>query len=277
MVELWSGVGSVVAAAERRGLVGQAMDILLTSDHDMRTRRGFGLALACVLALPPAGLLVMAPDCSSFVFPNSSRCQRKKHCCAGNEGYGPVRAGNDMACEAAFLLAVAAARGLFVALENPSGSSMFRFLRPWLRVVPGGLACIAHRCAYADEPAGHRWFKPYKFLGHGPQGKDAWIEKAMRRCHCPSQKHVPLMKKSASGVSGTPGLSKSGHYPKRLGELLVSAWLQARARVQEEDEDSYTSYSESSVSDSEPEESLMNSSSSGAEGNSPDAFQPGSW
>ncbi|CAJ1388599.1 unnamed protein product [Effrenium voratum] len=207
----------------------------------------------------------MAPDCSSFVFPNSSRTLRKKRRLAGDETYGPVQAGNDMARAAAFLLAVAVARGRYVVLENPSGSCIFSYLKTWLEVVPGAVKCIVHRCAYSNAPAGERWLKPYKFLAYGPGSLAGnWIWRAARRCRCPNGQ----MKLEASGVSGTPGLSASASYPKQLGEMLVKAWQWANDH--QKDDDSYTYTSDS---DSEMEASA----SSDDQSSDPDEFNPGAW
>ena len=141
VVELWSGVEAVTRAARQRHFHAISFDIArvpgLTDvdgagSEDITTEFGFRKALSLVARIRSAGLLVEAPVCSSFVFPNSSNTKRKHDNIAGDIMYPPVQLGNLMANIAAFLLVVAIARGVHGVLENPAGSLMFAFLEPVL-------------------------------------------------------------------------------------------------------------------------------------------------
>lgn len=230
MVELWAGVMSVTFAGRRRGYRAVAFDLVRvpgTSDvpgpksEDLTSEVGFVNALTLVLRLRVGALLGMSPVCSSFVFSNMVNTKRHKANPQGDVSYPSVAAGNTMAHAAAFFMAVALARGVHFYLENPAGSLMFQFLGPEIRQFPSLRTCIAHRCAYSDEPMGARVLKPYKFLTSG-----AWL--VPRRCVCGDAGHEPLMLKGRSGVTGNARLMRdSAAYPAALGEHIVAAWESA--------------------------------------------------
>ena len=81
VVELWCGVGAIVAAASAAGYVVQKLDKYRVpgvtdkdgpASEDLLTWFGFMSTVHCVLAIRIGGLLWMAPVCSSFVFMSSS-------------------------------------------------------------------------------------------------------------------------------------------------------------------------------------------------------------
>jgi hypothetical protein len=231
VVELWSGVGSVVAAAEGLGYRAHGFDIFripgLTDVpgpmcEDITLETGFVKATSHVLRLRPAGLLGMAPVCSSFVFPNSSNTRRTRTRWQGDEEYPPVQRGNLMAQEAAFLMCVALARDVHFFIENPAGSTMFSYLQSTLALFPGLKYCISNRCAYSTEPIGQRFWKPYKFVTSGP-----WLDLA--KCVCPGRLHTKLMDTDERGrqTGNLQALQASASYPPALGQALVQAWVAA--------------------------------------------------
>ena len=191
VLELWSGVGSIVAAGRAENLSASGYDTRDALDQDLTTERGFKKALALVLSLRKDGLLIMAPDCSSFSFPNSFRCKRKfTNSFKGDENYPPVQSGNIMAEVACFFLALAMQRGLYVGLENSAGSTIFSYLDPWLQQLPRTKVHIIHRCSYDDSTIeGTRMKKGYKFLVSGSDG-GAWFASAAQRCRCKPNTHT---------------------------------------------------------------------------------------
>ena len=137
VAELWSGVGSIVAAAEKRNHNTAAFDLNRVPGvtdvpgedcEDITMLEGFKKAISLVLRLCEGGLLAVGPDCSSFTFPNSSRHKRHSSV-AGDLLYEPVNVGNLMAVIALFLCQLALARRVHFALENPPDSAMFRFFQ----------------------------------------------------------------------------------------------------------------------------------------------------
>jgi hypothetical protein len=92
VLEVWSGVGSVVTAATSQGLAAAGFDRIHGPDQDLTTDAGFRKVLASCVRLRPGGLLFMAPVCSSFTFPNISNTKRSKTNYAGDTSYPKVGA-----------------------------------------------------------------------------------------------------------------------------------------------------------------------------------------
>ena len=226
VVELWSGVGTVVAAANARGYKAMPFDkdrIPGETEHseDITSLRGFQLALRYVMRLKIGALLHMAPVCSSFVFANSSNCRRTGPDFEGNLLYDAVIAGNLMATISAFFMLLAHRRQLHASAENPSGSMYFSY-KPLSEVFDalGVHYQTTDGCCFSTKRKGQRFLKRFKFAATGK-----WIAKVYRRCRCPDGQHVELMTTDANGgCSGTPQLKQSQAYPKALGAAIVTAW-----------------------------------------------------
>ena len=59
---------------------------------------------------------------------NAKNCKRNLgNDFRGDEGYKPVQVGNLMATASAFLMVLAYMRGVHVAIENPPGSTIWKF------------------------------------------------------------------------------------------------------------------------------------------------------
>ena len=239
VVELWCGVGSIVRAAKEAGLAAEGFDLQRVPGEtdlqsgalceDITCKAGFLRALALVLRVRPGGLVWMAPDCSSWVWLNSSNTKRSEvNGYWGDPGYAKVASGNQMAIGAAFLYHVAVNRRVEAVIENPVSSFLFKFLaKTNVASLPQFLA-VCPRCAYSTEAFGRRVLKRYKFLATGP-----WVEGLSRRCRCPNGAHAALAQHNVS-VSGkvsvtgnTQALKKSAAYPIALGRAIVRACLQA--------------------------------------------------
>ena len=235
VLELWSGVGSIVRARSRWSYNARGFDIRNSEYEDITTPAGFKHAVNLVLQLVVGGLLWMAPVCSSFTFMNSSNCMRRpSNDHYGDTNYPSVIEGNLMARIAAFLFALAWARGVDVAIENPPGSCIWKF--PPLKNILDGINStfeladtITHRCAFDPLPPGKRYFKPFRFVATA-----GWINETRRPCSCGTAGHKEL----ARSWIGKDGLKKvTGHseelkassaYPDKLGETIVAAWHGSR-------------------------------------------------
>ena len=127
VLELWSGVGSIMQAGSRRSYNARGFDISNSEYEDITTPAGFKHAVNLVLPLVVGGLLLMAPPLHSlWTFMNSSNCMQRpsNNHYDGDTNYPAVIDGNLMArIAAAFLFALLAwARGVHVAIENPPNS-----------------------------------------------------------------------------------------------------------------------------------------------------------
>ena len=119
------------------------------------------------MRLRVGGLLAMAPVCKSSGFANMQNTKRKRDNIQGDTEYAAVRDGNAMALAAAFLFNLAVQRDVRTSIENPAGSMMFAFPKPYYTHLPNLATVIVDRCAFADDPDGELCKKPYKFLGSG--------------------------------------------------------------------------------------------------------------
>lgn len=214
VVEVWSGCASVVQAARRQGMRAEPFDLVNSPEQDILTAEGFAAAVRLAMRIRPGGLLAMAPVCSSFVFANMRNTKRKRDQLEGDVSYRPVRDGNTMALMAAFLFEVAMNRDVRTSLENPAGSMMFSFLRPHLAHLGSLPYAIVDRCAFSDEPDGHRCRKPYKFLASG------WVPQL------PARRHIGHL------AAGTlQQLSRGISHCQRLWEVPGSATFEAAAHA----------------------------------------------
>ena len=229
VVELWSGVGSVVSAATRSGFEAVPFDKFRTAgetenNEDILTESGFALALSLVLRLRPGGLLIMAPVCSSWIFlckHQTGRCKANGY--AGDSKCRSVREGNKMAEVAAFLYTVACRRGTVAFIENPPSSTIFRH-EPVRQAVQSSSSVVVPRCAFSDEPVGKKFGKKFKFVGNAP-----WMQSLSRKCLCPNGVHKKTVKENIVGGArkvwgDKAALRESGSYPPRLGQAIVDAW-----------------------------------------------------
>ena len=94
-VEIFAGVGSVAAAASELSLRAVTYDKYripgsTEATEDLTTEQGLRTAITLVMRLVPAGLLWLAPVCTSWGFMSSSRC--KRNAANGYEGdpHAPV-------------------------------------------------------------------------------------------------------------------------------------------------------------------------------------------
>jgi hypothetical protein len=164
----------------------------------------------------------MAPDCRSWIFPNSSNTKRKLTNLSGDLTYDAVVLGNLFANIAIFLMHIAVSRGVHFFIENPASSLIFRFAQDEFLKYYFVAKGLCNRCAYQNQPDGSRMFKMYKYIASGE-----WINQAMKKCGC-ARGHVALMDRDSQGrVTGNANLSVSAAYPLALGEDLTEAWSTA--------------------------------------------------
>ena len=229
-VEIFAGVGSVAAAALELKLRAATYDRnripgSTEATEDITTQQGFRTAVSLVMRLVPAGLLWLAPDCSTWGFMNASQSKHKaSNGYEGDPSSTKVIAGNAVVKATVFLMLLAARRDVRAAMENPVHSSMFRY--PLVTQVKTALAlasAIAYRCAYDSAPFGKRYLKGYRFLAIG-----TWIRGVAAPCQCPASIHTPLTRKKigSDGKVKYTGIVKrlqqSGAYPLALGQRIVA-------------------------------------------------------
>ena len=240
VVELWSGVESIVSAAKAAGFNAMPFDKFripgVTDTHDpndtedILLEAGFRKALSLVLRLRTGGLLWMAPVCSSWIFLNLRRTKRTRvggPRFQGNVKYVPVQEGNRMAEMAAFLFLVAVCRGVQVVVENPAASMMFNY-----EIFANACALWSKRywavlphCRYSTAPFGSRYGKKFKLMG-----SHAWVLQLACKCLCPGHRHKKLIsvktvrgKRAVTGVK--QALKDSSAYPPAMGTAVIQKWM----------------------------------------------------
>ena len=102
--------GEVAAAASDLNLRaatydGNRIPSSIEATEDITTQHGFWTSVSLVMRLVPAGLLWLAPVCSSWGYMNASRCKREaSNGYEGEPSYAEVAAGNAMAKATVFLM-----------------------------------------------------------------------------------------------------------------------------------------------------------------------------
>ena len=231
VVEIFSGVGAIVAAAEAVGCRTASFDKQSDPRQDILDPTGFQNALSLVLRLRPSGLLWLAPMCNSFSWLCLKTTQRKHaNANASDRARAEVQRGNLGAQASAFLLTVAWCFGVSVVFENPVGSRIWPYLSMARALVLQGVQVVCNRCAYDRTPRGERLFKRYTLFCTEPWGKALHSK-------CPCGKGASHRTSSRRKVEGqtirTTGrkarLEESGRYPAAMGAAVVAAWRRAAA------------------------------------------------
>ena len=239
VVDGFCGEGAIHTHAAQHGFRAEAFDKFRVpgvtdscfehSCEDMTLEVGFQRVLRLVLRLRIGGLLTMGPPCSSFVMLNAKNCQRKEwNDFRGDEGYKPVQVGNLLATASAFLMVLAHLRGVHVAIENPPGSTIWKFspLTEALEIC-GSHSVVTPRCAWSIEAIGNRMQKYFRFCCSA-----SWIQRLRRKCPCGSKGHMKLtVLRIVNGRKRFTGkrvaLLKSAAYPAKLGAAIIQAWHQS--------------------------------------------------
>lgn len=228
VLEVFTVAESVVRAARAEGYHAEGYDYMNPHQSSVTGQAGFLQVVNLVMRVKEGGLICIAPDCKSFAFSCSSKTGRKATNFAGDRQSLFVQAGNRMAEIGLLLYIIALARGVHVCLENPSGSTIFSFLKEHIdKIVQAGWApvyCLLDRCAFVDLRPTFK--KKYKFMC-----SSTWFEQVVKKCNCNGGVHIELMerKQGKNGkmqVNGVgPRLRESGLYPRALGQAIVAAWI----------------------------------------------------
>jgi hypothetical protein len=236
IVELWSGVASVVRAARLDGLRAEPFDINRVPGRtdsevphvteNIIQKAGFMNALNLVLRVRKGGLVWMAPVCASWGWMRLAQTKRSiANNYVGDLSLPTVCTGNLMADIAVFFYRVAAIRNVQAVIENPPGSRIFKYgpLVLGLRTSPKFWATCPH-CAFSSGPLKKRFGKKFKMLCTA-----TWICGMNRVCKCPRKKHLlcvtAKIKNGKRKVWGNLELLKqSAAYPDAMGTAIIAAW-----------------------------------------------------
>ena len=239
LCELWSGVGSLARAAEKRSLKAVCFDIRDRPDEDLTTLAGFRKALSLVRRIRSGGLLMMGPPCCSWVWMNSVNCKRSEdNDFLGDWSYEAVHKGNVMFEVAIFFFHLGLARGVVPALENPQQSYMWK-CGPMVQMQAAFSDSVAHgfpghtlhsvtvfRCAFTDRGK-KRYRKPFQFMSTGE-----FFAGVARQCTCTTPHTETVVRLEGGRCRGDPAaLAESASYPLALGEHIVALWVKSQTSV----------------------------------------------
>ena len=239
VVDGFCGEGAIHKCAAQQGFRAEAFDKFRVpgvtdscfshSCEDMTLEIGFQRVLRLVLRLRIGGLLTMGSPCSSFVQLNAKNCKRKAcNDFRGDETYKPVQVGNLLATASAFLMVLAHLRDVHVAIENPPGSTIWKFspITEALHICHAHSVVTPH-CAWSREAIGKRIKKYFRFSCSA-----SWIQTLRRRCPCGRKGHFTLtvltMVNGRKRFTGKrAALLKSAAYPTSLGKAIIRAWRES--------------------------------------------------
>ena len=137
-----------------------------------------------------------------------------------------------LATASAFLMVLAYMRGVHVAIENPPGSTIWKFspMKEAIQIC-GCHSVVTPRCAWSTEVRGERMKKYFRFCCSAP-----WIQELCRKCPCGGMTHLQLtVLRCVNGRKRFTGkraaLLKSAAYPLALGRGLIRAWCQSSSNL----------------------------------------------
>lgn len=215
MVEYFSGKAQVSAAFREAGYSVGSYDYLYNEKGmDFLSPGGFGLAMLLSLCTVPAGLHVMAPDCSSWTRISRGTSMRDALCTLGRLDLQWVRNGSLMIARVALLLFLCAAQHIVWLVEQPEGSSDVLFRHPRLDYFSNVISWVYVNSFWMM----HFGHPSAKRTDLGPLTKEERESKTQ-------VKPTRIVTSKATGkrsFQGTSDLKDTAHYPKGLGIALVN-------------------------------------------------------
>ena len=197
--------------------------------NDVCSRLGFFFLLALALRLKPKGICVGGPPCSLFIFLSSSVHRRCSANAWGNEGHSGVRLANMIVKNTIVVLHILVQRGVYVVIEQPGSSWMFK--------VPNFKDLISafdlQRIFTYMGAFGHMMCKPSHLLSNLPT-----LTQLSRRLTPAQRRRIQERAKKAGktfvrkingSVCGAKDLQSSAEYTDRFCEALYQCWLRGRA------------------------------------------------
>ena len=218
-VDLFGGAGGFAKTFVNWGKKSMLFDIEQSKDMNILTKVGFRNALQNVCRVKKGGFMPAGPPCSLFVWMSSSIHKRTPDNPEGNDEDLRVYASNLVAFNTLVLLVVAAVRGVYMMVEQPMTTYMFRlhrfarFIERYLQRTFTWLGSFGHpspklSILYSDLPG---------FDVKIARKKSA--KKANSRMVCFSK---------PGWIHGGPEMKSSAAYPPRFVQAVAKVWLKAK-------------------------------------------------
>ena len=236
VIEYFSGVATIVEAANNRGLVAHPFDADHGPSHDILGGLGYLRALALAISIVPGGLAMLAPVCSTWIKMAMGHTLRSRAFPHGKVGGGrnlgrnrsDVLNANIMIWRVSILLRIFYALGVMYFLEQPEHS--FLILHEAMQILLRE-GFDVFRVRFNMEIFGAPTRKPtWVYSSHAVVGS------LVRHCDpalaLPVKRVKPKVNttfawRNASGrkrFAGTPELKGTQAYPKAFGDAVCTCY-----------------------------------------------------
>ena len=201
---------------------GMVLDILVGGqNHDVTSKGGFYFALEQCLAMRPGGLCVAGPPCSLFGFLSISVSKRTIANPEGDVSNFKVRLSNQIVRNTAVLLKVLMQRSVYIMVEQPSNSYMFKL--PCMLSIVGMLGIttvMTWMICY-----GHDMPKPTHLLTNLPSAYKLRRQYSNKQRGSGKTYVKDYLRRLPGGrVCGGKRLSEAAAYPHKFCEAVFLAW-----------------------------------------------------
>ena len=225
-LDMFCGVGEITRQMELRGHRCVAADAHISSIWDLLSLAGFQNTLSHVLRVRSGGLIVAGPPCSMFVFISQSVHKRSQNP-AGDTSNWKTTMANRLVINLSILLVIAAARGVYMVLEQPSGSFLWQVVGMEGLLANHGFMVIRTWMGQF----GHALPKPTTLMSNMPTATD--LSRTWRRAGQPLEAGQFYLRRGRR-VTGRPGLHATAAYTPQFAGAVVEAWERVRPRVTNE-------------------------------------------
>ena len=151
-VEFFCGTGGLVTAALSQGLRCSWYDVVVDSEHNLLTNKGFALAIKMVLSMIVGGCAWFGVPCRTFVWIARGHTRRSQAAPLGDSCRADVRQANLIVERVFVILRTLAMRRVHFIIEQPAGSLLWKM--PKMR--------LAAKFAIGRKP----WARRFVWLGH---------------------------------------------------------------------------------------------------------------
>ena len=166
-LDVCAGKARITKWAMTAGLFGAAIDQTYGAHMNINTNEGFALLLLCLLRVCSGGLMIIAAQCSSWVWLSRSTSGRSTENPHGDVSKQFVRDGNLLNVRCSVVCAIAHMVGVLWVIEQPA-SSLFFNVEAMREVIK---FCKAVRVHFFMDQFGHPAKKGTVLVGTAP-----WLE-----------------------------------------------------------------------------------------------------
>ena len=232
-VEGFCGIGRLYDEALQVGLRARALDLSMSSAHDILDDRGFGMFLTTLLMLAPGSTFWLGVPCSTFVWIAMGHTHRRASNPEGDTTNRMVADANLLLFRVVILCCICVMRSVLFIIEQPAGTLLFK-MQVWLRfmsLAPRVLQVPLRRHHLWLGGLGHVLPKPTvlwgchpaltRIIGKRPTSRmvihnrakvgtvawSSWVNKFGRRRWCGNRKN--------------DGLKRSGEYPLEFAKVVI--------------------------------------------------------